>query len=249
MLVREGARAPEILMLKRHARSVFGDVHVFPGGLVDPCDTGIDDYCGSVNAVEADKSLGTANALCHYSAAIRELFEETGVLLAYSDRAGKLPAATSIGEAERRGLIDGQLAWDRLVRERSLSLATQELHYFAHWVTPKSEPKRFSTRFFVAVMPADQQAVHDGVELTDSRWMTANDVLEAQRNRQVQLIYPTYRSLRDIASFQSVSDIVDWADERQRSGIARVLPAIVEIDGKDKVILPGDPRYPAEKPE
>jgi hypothetical protein len=98
-------------------------------------------------------------------------------------------------------------------------------------------------------MPSDQLAVHDGVELTDSCWMTASDVLEAQRSRQMQLIYPTYRSLRDIVNIQTVSDIVDWADERQRSGVARVLPAIVEIDGREKVILPGDPRYPAERPE
>ena len=236
-------------MLKRHTKSVFGDVHVFPGGVVDPCDTGIDDCCGTVNAAEADRSLGTANALCHYSAAIRELFEETGVLLAYSDRACEVPAAASIGETERRGLNNGVLAWDRLVRERNLTLAARDLHYFAYWVTPKSEPRRFSTRFFVAPMPAGQLAVHDGVELIDSCWMTARDVLEAQRSRQMQLIYPTYRSLRDIANLQSVSDIVDWADERQRSGVARVLPAIVEIDGKEKVILPGDPRYPAEKPE
>lgn len=251
MLIRDGERAPEVLMLKRHTKAAFGDVHVFPGGVVDPCDAAIGDCCGAMNADAAERTLGTANALCHYSAAIRELFEETGVLLAHSaGGTGDGNAATlPCGDTQRRDLHAGRLLWDRWIREQNLTLATQELHYFAHWVTPKSEPRRFSTRFFVAVLPPGQQAVHDGVELTDSCWMTAQGVLEAQRNKQMRLIYPTYRSLRDVANFRSVDDIVEWADERQRSGVARVLPAIVEIDGRDKVLLPGDPRYPAERPE
>ena len=249
MLVRDGERAPEVLMLKRHTKSVFGDVHVFPGGVVDACDAAMEDCCDSVTSADADRALGTGDALRHYSAAIRELFEETGVLLAHGAGDSGNTDAPPAGDTERRGLIHGELQWDRWVRERQLKLATRELHYFAHWVTPKSEPRRFSTRFFVAVMPANQEAMHDGVELTDSRWMTAQDVLEAQRKRQMQLIYPTYRSLRDIAGFRSVAEIVGWADERLRNGVARVLPAIVEVDGKEKVILPGDPRYPAERPE
>lgn len=226
-------------MLKRHTKSAFGDVHVFPGGVVDACDAAVYDCCGAVSAADADRALGEVDALCHYSAAIRELFEETGVLLANR---------TEDRDAERRSLIRGQISWDRFVHDRNLTLASHSLHYFAHWVTPKSEHRRFSTRFFVAAMPQDQEASHDGVELTDSCWMTAEDVLKAQRNGQVRLIYPTYRTLRDIANLQTVGEIVDWADDRLRSGVARVLPAIVEVDGKDKVVLPGDPRYPAEGP-
>ncbi|MEQ9563308.1 MAG: NUDIX domain-containing protein [Woeseiaceae bacterium] len=246
MLIRDGAAAPEILMLKRHINSAFGDVYVFPGGVVDPCDTNVHDCCDSLCADDANSMLGTSDALCFFSAAIRELFEETGVLLARpgpGNADGENVARADMEQA-RHQLIHGELTWDRFVRERKLVLGSRALHYFAHWVTPQSEPKRFSTRFFVATIPAGQVASHDGCELTDSCWKTANEVLAAQESGQMRLIYPTWRTLGDIANFGTADDIVAWADDRQRSGVARVLPAIIDVDGEDKVVLPGDPRYP-----
>jgi 8-oxo-dGTP pyrophosphatase MutT (NUDIX family) len=250
MLVRHGPGAPEILLLKRHSRSVFGDVHVFPGGVVDPCDAMVGDCCGKVCDAAANSILGTDNALRFYSAAIRELFEETGVLLAHNTGNAKenAPNTLAAADTERHKLIQGEISWPGFLRDRDLQLASEALHYFAHWVTPGSEPKRFSTRFFMAAMPQGQDASHDGHELTDSRWMTADEVLEAKRRGHVRLIFPTWRTLRDIATFRSVEEITTWANERQKSGVARILPAIVEIDGKESVVLPGDPRYPAVRP-
>jgi hypothetical protein len=93
-------------------------------------------------------------------------------------------------------------------------------------------------------MPEGQQASHDGSELTDSCWIPAADVLDAQRAGRMRLIYPTYRTLKDIAGLKTVDAVIDWAMERQRNGVARILPAIIEVDGKEKVVMPGDPRYP-----
>jgi 8-oxo-dGTP pyrophosphatase MutT (NUDIX family) len=246
MLIRDGTAAPEILMLKRHMKTAFGDVHVFPGGVVDPCDSKVHDCCDSPCAEAANTILGAPDALNFYSAAIRELFEETGVLLARATQDSERPRTNRSFDDEpaRRQLHRGEIAWDRFVRERQLRLGSHSLHYFAHWITPESEPKRFSTRFFVAEMPADQVASHDGCELTDSCWMTAIDVLAAQKSGKMRLIYPTWRTLRDIAKLGAVDDVAAWANDRQQSGVARVLPAIIEVDGKDKVVLPGDPLYP-----
>ncbi len=243
-LLREGGEAPQfapqLLMLRRHAGSTFGDVYVFPGGVLDACDTRVHDCYGALDSAQATSCLGIADALDYYSAAVREVFEETGVLLAQ----GHATTDETQRDEDRRRLISGELSWDGLLHERKLSLASDRLHYFAHWVTPESEPRRFSTRFFLAAMPQGQEASHDGSELTDSCWMTAADVLEAQRAGHMRLIYPTYRTRKDIAGLKTVEAVIDWAIERQRSGVARVLPAIIEVDGKVKVVMPGDPRYP-----
>lgn len=236
-------------MLKRHAGSAFGAVHVFPGGVVDPCDADTHDCCAALSEAEADTLLGTSNALDYFSAAIREVFEETGVLLA----AGNARVSTCSADrgldigAERGRLLAGETAWDRFLHAKGLKLAVDKLHYFAHWVTPFGEPKRFSTRFFLAAMPEGQQASHDGQELTDSCWLTAVDILDSQRAGQMHLIYPTYRTLKDIAKCKTLDEVIAWAVARQRSGVARVLPAIIDVDGRDKVVLPGDPRYPGEE--
>lgn len=239
-LIREGENAPQLLMLRRHAGSAFGDVYVFPGGVLDACDAKVRDCCGAVDGAQASVCLGVADALDYYSAAIREVFEETGVLLAQ----GGTEAAETSRDGDRRRLISGELSWDCFLREHRLSLASDRLHYFAHWVTPEGEPRRFSTRFFLAAMPEGQQASHDGGELTDSCWMMAAEVLEAQRAGRMRLIFPTYRTLKDIAGLKTVEDVIAWAADRQRGGVARILPAIIEVDGMEKVVMPGDSRYP-----
>jgi 8-oxo-dGTP pyrophosphatase MutT (NUDIX family) len=248
VLLREGKQFPEVLMLKRHARSAFGAVHVFPGGVVDSCDSDTHDCCGALSEADAVALLGTGDALDYFSAAIREVFEETGVLLAARNAlVSSGPADREMEIAvERRRLLGGEMAWDRFLHDKGLKLSANKLHYFAHWVTPIGEPKRFSTRFFLAAMPEGQQASHDGRELTDSCWLTAVDILDSQRAGHMHLIYPTYRTLKDIAKYKTVDDVIAWAVARQQSGVARLLPAISDVDGRDKVVLPGDPRYPGE---
>jgi 8-oxo-dGTP pyrophosphatase MutT (NUDIX family) len=235
-------------MLKRHARSTFGSVYVFPGGVVDACDARCHGFCGGIDEEHARALLGVNDALDFYSAAVREVFEETGVLLARrAEPADPGSAADSrVNDADRQDLINGEISWDTLLRQKGLTLSGEQIHYFAHWLTPSSEPNRFSTRFFLAAMPGGQHASHDGFELTDSCWMTASGVLESQRKGNMLLIFPTYRTLKEIAGLRSVDEIIDWAIGRQRSGVARVMPAIVEVDGKDKVVMPGDPRYPKD---
>ena len=146
----------------------------------------------------------------------------------------------------RDGLNDGTLRWNDFLLKHELRLPCGLLHYIAYWVTPRGESKRFSTRFFVAEMPHGQEAFHDGAELTHSCWMTGRDILHAGRTGEMKLQWPTRSTLKEIAAFESVEQIVAWAKSRADSGIARELPAFVTVDGTDMVVMPGSPHYPED---
>ena len=169
VLVRAAAAEPELFMVRRHAASSFGASYAFPGGVLDSDDATVHEYCKGLGEADADRHLGVrANGLDYYSAAIRELFEESGVLLA--DLAA---VDEDLGEV-RDGLNCGAEDWSDFVTRNRLELRCDALHYFAHWITPRALSPRYSTRFFLAEMPAGQHAVHCGGELTDSCWLTAS---------------------------------------------------------------------------
>ena len=241
VVIRQGGEGPEVLMVKRHARAAFASSYVFPGGVLEPDDDLAQDRCEELGAAVANSNLGIErNALSYYSAAFREVLEETGVWLP--------PPEVSIASIDRQvvrdGLNDGSLGWLEFLERHDLRLPCNLLHYIAYWVTPRTEPKRFSTRFFLAKMPRDQAAKHDGCELTDSCWMKPQDVLQAGSAGNMLLPYPTRSTLRDIAEFEDVAQIVEWAKSRAETGIAKQLPAFVTVKGKGMVVMPGSPYYP-----
>jgi hypothetical protein len=98
------------------------------------------------------------------------------------------------------------------------------LHYFSHWITPDALAKRFSTRFFIARMPAGANARHDDGELTDGRWMTAANALEAAANKQLKLHFPTRKTLQQIAAHASVDAMIEWADRCSADGVRAIHP-------------------------
>lgn len=247
VLVRDGEPEPEVLLMRRHAQTSFGRTYVFPGGLVEPGDRDAHRHCLDDRAGRADACLDLpGDALDYYSAAIRELFEETGVLLARGAD-GQWALTESVApafDAERRGLNDGKVAWADMLRRRELSLACDSLHYFAHWITPVRRKKRFTTRFFVATLPRGQRASHDGSELTDSRWMSVGNALAADRAGSLELPPPTRVTLTELADRKSVNDILAWARRRELRGVPVTQPAIIGQKGEECVVMPGDPRYP-----
>ena len=120
-------------------------------------------------AAAANALLGVeSGALDYYSAVVRELLEETGLLLG---------ASTPVDLELRYRLHAGELPWKELLRELGLSVPCDELQYFAHWITPSALPKRWSTRFFLAAMPGGQQIRPDGNEITDFCWATTGEAL------------------------------------------------------------------------
>ena len=206
-------------MVKRRAGDAFGDSYAFPGGVVDHDESAAEPYCIGLSQEEANATLDVAHdGLDYYSAGIRELFEETGVLLAQDD-SGVWACGDSLSGELRAKVDKGLLPWSQFLEQRSLSIVCNALQYFAHWETPLDLPKRWSTRFFAAKMPGGQNACHDGIETTDSRWMTATDSLTEAAAGKIQVPYPTIKTLEKIQHCNSIDELYGWIREQQSSGI------------------------------
>ena len=178
-------------------------------------------------------------------AVIRELFEETGILLARDSAGTWAPDAESFGSA-RQEVDAGELKWPAFLEEHGLEMACDALHYFAFWVTPVVLPKRWSTRFFLAALPPGQQAVHDGKELTDSRWLTARQALDEQQQGRLKLPHPTIRSLEQLVVHDSIGAMHKWADRLASEGVPRFTSVRREVDGSTVWLDPWDPDYPGD---
>lgn len=234
VLARDADDGPEVFMVRRHAGSSFGSAFAFPGGVVDDTDCEVWHACTGVSPEQADRRLGIPAALDYFVAAIRELFEEVGVLLADTS------ATADELESARVALNAGSLGWNEFVAQHGVRMHCDRLRYFSFWITPEVKTKRYSTRFFLAGMPPGQVAVHDDGELTDSRWVSAGDALEARKAGEMLLHFPTIHTLRHLAALDSVAGMLDWADDRAAGGIEAILPVIRERDGRRQPVIEGD---------
>lgn len=252
VLLRAGTSDPEILMVRRRAGDAFGDSYAFPGGVIDADESAARMFCRGTNAQAADTELGlSSGGLDFYSAAARELFEETGVLLA-QDSQGDWPFSNNPDEKclrrnLRKQLDNGNQAWAQLLQSQELFIACKKLHYFAFWETPLPLPKRWAARFFLAQIPPNQDAQHDGSELTDSCWMTAAEILVAARDGSMKLPFPTIKTLKTISDFSSVAELLQWARAQSAAGISKIRPVILKHNGKTRFVIPGDPDYPKDE--
>jgi 8-oxo-dGTP pyrophosphatase MutT (NUDIX family) len=204
-----------VLMLERHGSVTFPGAHAFPGGVVDPGDH---DVAGAT--LPADQAWAPAgegdrppDALPYWVAAVRELFEEVGILLARTGvRALEGPLAAEV-ERLRTRLHAGE-SFGSLLDEHGLRPATDGLYYFARWITPRQNPRRFDTRFLVGRTPPGQEASADGTETVSCRWYTPRDALAAHERGEIMLIPPTVRTLDDLVGFPSIDAVL--ADARGR---------------------------------
>ncbi len=229
-------------MVRRHENSSFGAAYAFPGGVIDPEDSQVRDNCVGVSEQQANMRLGVeSGGLDYYVAAIRELFEETGVLLA------DLHAIDENLQAVRDGLNNRSVNWDDFVTRNELQLHCNKLHYVSHWITPEQRPKRYSTRFFVTELPAGQSALHCGGELTESCWSTARDTLAAGRRGDAELHFPTVKTLESVARHETFEAVMEWAASSVNWGITSMVPALIMRHGKQEIVLPGDKDYPGAK--
>ena len=241
VLARPGNLAPELLLVHRRGDTSFANTWVFPGGLVDGQDHDVAEFGNGRDAAQLEKILDAGSeSLAYYSAAIREVFEEVGVLLA-RDSSGGWADAEALARY-REPLYRGEIAWPELLRAEGLRLALDALHYVSYWATPRELPRRFSTRFFVAELPTAAIARHSEAELIDSRWMTAADVLDDAA--AMPLPPPTRHTLQCVSALPDVSQLLAWAAEMERAGVSCCCPAVIETDGERTVVMPGDPRYP-----
>lgn len=249
VLVRESHSDPEILMVRRRAGDAFGDSYAFPGGVVDADESDAHAYCQGLTAARADQELSVlSGGLDYYSAAVRELFEETGILLARDSRGNWAFSNESESESllrKLRGQLDsGSLPWAELLRSNDLCIACDALRYFSFWETPVRLPKRWAARFFLAQVPPGQDAEHDGNELIDSCWMTAMEVLSSGEKGGMKLPFPTIVNLRNIAEHRTVDALLGWADAQATAGVAKIRPVILNDKKQVRFVIPGDDDYP-----
>jgi 8-oxo-dGTP pyrophosphatase MutT (NUDIX family) len=243
VILRQDTDTPKLLMVKRRAGDAFGESYAFPGGLVDADESDSHEFSAGRTAAETDKLLSSSDALSYYCAVIRELFEETGILLVRKDEA-EIDVNTLVLLQENRQKVDrGELPWSAFLQQHNLRMAFDSLHYFAHWETPLIRPKRWSTRFFLARLPEHQDATLDSNELTDIRWMSAGDIVAAAKEGSMKLPFPTLRILADISRVASVDALIAWADELAKRPVEKIRPVKKVVGGKTKWLIKGDPGY------
>jgi 8-oxo-dGTP pyrophosphatase MutT (NUDIX family) len=237
VLVRDRPGGLETYLVRRHGRTAFGNAWAFPGGVVDADDARVHAACRGIDAGVANRLLEAPNGLNYYSAAIRELFEETGVLLAGTEVPGSALAEY------RNGLNAGTRTWLETVDAAALTLDCDALHYLSYWITPRLQTARFATRFFVAAMPEEQAARHCGGELVDCTWLTPAEALDRHERGELPMIFPTLSTLKVLTACGSVAEVLAEADSRAAAGVVAILPRVIEADGERVIVLPDDPRY------
>jgi 8-oxo-dGTP pyrophosphatase MutT (NUDIX family) len=244
ILLRDAPEGPEAYLLRRVKGMAFaGGMHVFPGGSVDPEDMDAEIGWAGPSAAQWGEwfraSEGLARALV--CAAVRETFEECGVLLAGESADHLLEDVSSDEwEAERAALEAREQSLSQLLARRGLVLRADLLRPFAHWITPEVEPKRFDTRFFLAEMPAGQVCRDVGGEADERLWVRVSGALE----QGLTLMPPTHNSLRDLGPYPDVRSALD--DPREVTLVAPKL--VVMPDGTVRFLVPGDVDYPSSDP-
>lgn len=238
MVVRDknGAGAMEVFMMKRPGRGDFPDLHVFPGGKVEESDWQ-PKLCPDLADTEASQRLGIdEGGLRYWVAVARECFEECGVLLARSVSGSiGIPQNRrhSLG-SDRKRLLEEQTTWHDLLDAHGLTIASDRLVYFSHWLTPPSVPRRFDTRFFLAALPAGEVALSDTQESITGQWVEPAQALANHQRGHWQMIDPTLRSLETLKDFSSVGEALakvkaeehvrPWTDQLGSQGMQPFRP-------------------------
>jgi 8-oxo-dGTP pyrophosphatase MutT (NUDIX family) len=234
LLVRDGAHGLEVLMAARHEESGFAaGALVFPGGKVDAADLAI-----------ARRHVDLADlpdvAAASRVAAMRETWEECGILLARRAGTATLVSSSELGQA--RG--DAARPFTRLLAETGLELALDRLAAFAHWITPSDRPKRFDTQFFITPFEGDQQALHDGREAVDARWVRPADVIEQADAGRLKLVFATRINLLRLGASASVADALAAA---RQATIVPITPQLVKTPAGPALRIPAEAGYPVSE--
>jgi 8-oxo-dGTP pyrophosphatase MutT (NUDIX family) len=245
LTLRDAPNGYEILMLRRNVRSEFmAGIFVFPGGAVDTEDA--DAAVFGLNDDVASTRLGLERGgLASYVASLRELFEEAGLLIVCDDE-GRVRRFTTPEEltrlaSYRRALNAGEITLAEVLRREDVRLDLRGIAYLAHWITPVGPPRRYDTRFFVALAPEGQPATHDANETVADRWMRPVDALAAQKLGEFDMVPPTIKNLEAIAHFSTSREVLDYA--RGLGPITAIEPRLVERDGGVVILVPGDEGY------
>jgi 8-oxo-dGTP pyrophosphatase MutT (NUDIX family) len=246
LLLRDSAQGLQVLLLRRHHNSkVLGGAYVFPGGKLDaedhapealPC---LSETPSQLHARLQEPGLGVSHAAGLFMAALREAFEECGVLAGQDDQGPQW--------AEQLRQHHREHSWHASLRVGGLRLRTEQLLPWSRWITPRQPSvtnKRFDTRFFLTRVCDAQVAAHDNFETTDSVWLTPVQALARFAAGEIELAPPQIMSLYDLKAHASVDQALDEARQRQP---VLIEPEPFDEHGKRVICYPGDPRHPVRE--
>ena len=245
LLVRDSADGPEVLLLRRHRRSGFAaGAWVFPGGVVDggDGDLGLVERMDGPTPMQWAERLGLsdpAEAVSFVTAAVREAFEETGILLGRYDETATNPGRQETLDVARRALLAEVVDLRQIMVTRSMRITANHLLYVAHWITPEPEPRRYDTRFFLARVPADAVCTPHEAEMAESVWLTARGALHFFESGSLKMLPPTVHTLRRLAGFGSVDEIFAALAD---APVPAIMPVMRVVPGGVTIELPPEAR-------
>lgn len=253
VLLRDRDSGVEAYLLRRRLTMAFAaGMYAFPGGKIDPRDTQASPAWAGPSAGEWGRRLGVAaeTARAAVCAAVRETFEEAGVLLAGAGPASVVGDTSSPDwESDRRALLGGGLALAELLSRRGLVLRTDLLGAWSRWVTPRFESRRYDTCFFVAALPEAQQARDVSGEADAVVWLRPADAVAAAGTGAAAMLPPTWVTLEELAEYRSAADVLAAAAARTAEApIPPWTPGWVIEDDEVSMLLPGDEGYPGDDP-
>jgi glyoxylase-like metal-dependent hydrolase (beta-lactamase superfamily II)/8-oxo-dGTP pyrophosphatase MutT (NUDIX family) len=244
VVARDGERGMEVLMMHRTKVMDFaGGAHVFPGGAVDPGDAALP--CAGLDDAQASRLLDLGSGgLAYWTCAIRECFEEAGLLFAYAGAdLVRLDAPVGVDDASalRRALLSGSTSFGAIVASLGLRLAADRLAYLSHWITQAGRPRRYDTRFFIAAAPGHQRPMHDDGETVAHEWIVPRMALDRHERGRMQLLFPTIKTLELLAGFGRVADALDYA--RTPRPMPPMSPRLATGRDGPRLLVPGDYAY------
>ena len=242
LLIRDENGKIEVFMIKRSMKTNFGGAWVFPGGKIDDEDVSNNyvKYSPLLDDALASARLGVEkNGLSYWIACIRECFEESGILLA--NKKGESSQNTVFKDNELKiinrykdRILKGENIFYEMIDSLNLELATNKLAYISHWITPKIEKRRYSTRFFIARTNA-QEAIHDGIEGVESKWINPEEALEQSKNGKFPMIMPTIKNLKMICGYPNTELALADMNNKSKDSIPKVEPIFEIVDGEPKL--------------
>ncbi|TAG35310.1 MAG: NUDIX hydrolase [Polaromonas sp.] len=246
IMLRDDTHGLEVFLIKRHIESsVLGGVFVFPGGKVDRLDARlnaalhIDQPLLDLHIALHEPDIDHATAAGLYVAAVREVFEESGILFAQG---------VGLVQAERAtAMMREGMTFAAVLANMQLRLQTSSLVPWSRWITPTTPSvtnKRFDTRFFIAAVPAGQIATHDNFEATESVWLKPRAALEWQRDGLIEMAPPQIMTLAHISRFENIRAAMCYARSNKPPVIQ---PHAIDIKGVRVICYPGDEQHPVKE--
>jgi len=215
----------EIFMIVRHQKSAFaGGALVFPGGKVNESDyyQGIEERCDGVEDLSQEE-------ISVRVAAIRETYEESGILIARPKGGDEMISSDQLSsfESYRRKLTKDEMTIKQFLETEDLVLTLDQLTLFAHWITPETSPKRYDTLFFLTKAPPEHSGQHDGMESVDSVWLTPEKVLEEHYAEKRTVMFPTRMNVEKLGRYKSIEETIE------KTKAARVVTVRPWVENRD----------------